>query len=61
MFCLLRCLTAVSSRCKAEPGLVVNAGNWIEAGEEAIIGRPDLMAGVKDAVRESMSEHATTT
>ena len=65
MFSLLRCLTAVSSRCKAMTGArfvdgVVNSENWVEAGDAALTGAPNLMTDVKDALNESVSEHRIT-
>jgi len=65
MFALLRCLTAVSSRCKedvnavfvAGPNTARYAGNWLDAGDAALTGAPNLMTDAKDALMESIHEH----
>ena len=65
MFSLLRCLTAVSTRCKvaansafvAGPNTAHYAGNWLDAGDAALTGAPDLMTDAKDALMESIHEH----
>jgi hypothetical protein len=65
MFSLLRCLTAVSSQCKAEAAAVFVAGpstarysgNWLDAGDAALTGAPDLMDAARDAVKESVADH----
>ena len=68
---LRRCLTGVSSRCKADAGvswlgqtgrlgrggMARFDGDWVAAGDAALTGAPELMAGVKDALGESANEH----
>jgi hypothetical protein len=64
----LRCLTAVTSQCKASVGrkFVDGSGvagqgwegSWVDGGDGALTGAPDLMASAKDALSESINEHA---
>jgi len=64
MFALLLCLTAVSYKCKvSEGGRFLDGSNTTNARGEnwldslTFTAAPDLMAGVKDAVHECVSEH----